>query len=1122
MEDRYLDGLPEGQRERLARVNRPGLAALRDHLAGGEAIAFLGAGVSAPLYPLWQGLIKDLLDAAADHLSEDAQATCRALASQSPDAVVELIRRDLGAAEYREVLREAFRVRRDPLTGRTWTSAHELVVRCNFAGVVTTNYDSGIANARMAIRPSVSGTGFASWTDDDALDRWRTRDVLQGGELPILYAHGHHNQPTSMVLSTTEYRRAYRGKLGKVLATLIDGGHLVWVGFSFADQRIKSIIQSVLDAAGTELEPDTHARHVAVMPWDPTTEGREHAPEVLKDLARIELGCRVVLYPVLDGDHSALTTLLAGLTDPRFTPAVPEPQDPHRAAEAASARPPALGPASLPGGENGRLIVRWAHGGERNTDFTGREEELGRLTRWAQDPDVSLIGVTAWGGAGKTATVTEWLYRQDAGGRDGARGVFAWSFYEDPSVDNWAEALLAWAATNFGHRPEREALSAKVLDLVRQVPLVLFLDGVEILQEGQDGTVFGHLLDGVLRSILTGLCQIEHNGLVVLTSRFPFADLENFDGDRARMLDVPPFTPAEGALLLRTLGASWLPEQQLTDLVEAVDGHVLAVAALAAAVRERPPTPDLVDLREELEAAGRTDRRVLRVLGFYAERLSHADKQLVAIVSLFQRPKRTATILALGGNENLGAPLRGWTPEDVESAVRQRLSGLLTWHSDATVSAHPLVRTAFRPMVLTDRSATLASDLSLEDLPDGPVASQAEALRLIEVIELLLDVGLARDADELYRSRTKNGYVWMRLPAARLGQRCASAFVMSGQRRSYLPGNMLGFYLNEAGLFAMHAGDMTQGVPLLRKAATVYQTQGAYTAKSITLRNLSRSLVMVGEAEKARAAADEALEAIKDINRPEQLRNALSCLAAALDLGGATAAAEGCFTKANRIQQQADERHLYSVDGIWWSDFLLRTARTAASRRLAEANHKICLSQGWNADLARCCRALAGCDLAEGLHEAAMERLETAIDIFRDGDYLVEYAATLPLLAECHRRAGNPDTAEQLCGDVIKTLTIPRGLVPAQARALVVRALARADMSLARDDAGLLARARDDAEHALRLATVHTRLPWAELDALSALARLDRIEGVDRGFSWKAARKRDFLIQADLNPEVVR
>ena len=89
----YLARLPVDQRAGLERVNAPGSAALRSYLESGEAVAFLGAGVSAPLYPLWAGLIGELLDAAAARLGEAEAATCRALAGSAPEEVVEIVRR---------------------------------------------------------------------------------------------------------------------------------------------------------------------------------------------------------------------------------------------------------------------------------------------------------------------------------------------------------------------------------------------------------------------------------------------------------------------------------------------------------------------------------------------------------------------------------------------------------------------------------------------------------------------------------------------------------------------------------------------------------------------------------------------------------------------------------------------------------------------------------------------------------------------------------------------------------------------------------------------------------------------------------------------------------------------
>ena len=115
------------------------------------------------------------------------------------------------------------------------------------------------------------------------------------------------------------------------------------------------------------------------------------------------------------------------------------------------------------------------------------------------------------------------------------------------------------------------------------------LDGLEVVQERPAGGGFGRLLDGTLREVLAGACQLRHGGLVLLTSRFPFADLEGFDGSSARMLEVPPFTPAEGAALLAAGGGGWLPEDQRQDLVRAVDGHALATGVLAGLLAEHLP-----------------------------------------------------------------------------------------------------------------------------------------------------------------------------------------------------------------------------------------------------------------------------------------------------------------------------------------------------------------------------------------------------------------------------------------------------------------------------------------------------------------------------------------------------
>ena len=548
--DAYLDALDPTSRATLAAVNRAGLKRLHEGLTTREAIAFVGAGASTPLYPLWDGVIGELVDAAADRLDDAEAATLRALAKTSPDAVVEVVRQQLRPEVYVEMLRELFRIRRDRASRRSWTATHELVARCDFRAVVTTNYDPGIVDARMRVRPDASATGHVTWADETAMDRWRSGDAFDGRDvLPVLYAHGHHNRPEDIVLATTDYRRAYAGKLARVLGELVIAGRLVWIGFSFADQRIAAILREVGETAGTRIAPGMAPRHVAIMPWDPDPRDGSEAsdPAVLQRLCAIQYGADVVLYPAPAQDHATLGVLLASLADPRF-PAV-----------AAAPAAPVAAPVAAPRART--PAVRWVHGGEPVEPFTGRADELAKLHRWAADPDVRLVGVTAWGGAGKTALVTEWLARRNGmAARPGVRGLFAWSFYEDVSEDAWAEQLLAWAKAELGIDVVGERLGERVLGLVAEIPLVLVLDGLERVQEGPGGSGYGRLLGGVLRTVLTGMCRIRHDSIAILTSRFVFADLERFDGTAARMLDVPPLTAAEGSEALERAGGGWLPD----------------------------------------------------------------------------------------------------------------------------------------------------------------------------------------------------------------------------------------------------------------------------------------------------------------------------------------------------------------------------------------------------------------------------------------------------------------------------------------------------------------------------------------------------------------------------------
>ena len=98
-----------------------------------------------------------------------------------------------------------------------------------------------------------------------------------------------------------------------------------------------------------------------------------------------------------------------------------------------------------------------------------------------------------------------------------------------------------------------------------------------------------------------------------------------------------------------------------------MDGHALAVAALGGVLADRPPTADLEALRAELAAAATTNARVAKVLRFYADRLSEADRYLVAAVALFAHPVTPDAVLTVAGHATFGGRLEDWTAQQVEA-----------------------------------------------------------------------------------------------------------------------------------------------------------------------------------------------------------------------------------------------------------------------------------------------------------------------------------------------------------------------------------------------------------------------------------------------------------------------
>ncbi len=1005
--------------------NMPVYQRVRELLDARQAIAFAGAGVSAPLYPLWPGLLKSLAHAPVEGglaTSADEEYWLRT-AGNRPLQMASQIHQKLTDAHYYPFLYETFKDR-----APYFTPAHDALIRCNFKAWITTNYDQGLVEARRTRRPDIRDTSFAIWNQPAEIERWLSGDRFGAGSGPILFAHGHFADAPNIVLDQESYRRAYATPIyRRFYEDLWYREHLIFAGFSFNDVTLTAIADEIVGRFTYAGPP----RHVAILALsEPYNDGmrREYLETFHAD---------VLFYPAPAGDHSALVVLLESLALP---PTAPVPV----------AAPPA--PAV-------KVRQRFVHETTEDEKFTGRLDMLERLDAWAADPTVRLIGISALGGLGKTALLGKWL-------RSGAhrrQAVFFWSFYRERDTAAMLKALSEFAQLG--------------------ASLAIALDGLEVIQESPGTAGYGKLLDPMLAEALHQHCRARDGNLVLLTSRFPFPDLTPYLGRGLRSLPLASLADSEGAALLESLGVGGRVADR-ADVSHRLDGHPLALRIFA---RSMPPEcgGDPTRLWTLIFGDGdhTLEEKVQHLLEFYDRRLPEAHRHALGLLALFRAPVGVKTLDPLWEKlMHAPAPL----DRTLEFLHREHL---LTDDpgpgGERRYACHPILRDHFRRRMMgTEGFAHDAAGL-LGEAPDAAKARSVEAIMpVITAIELLLDCGDLKGADDLYRSRLENGLVLEYVAAPHWGMELTRWFVRDEERRqrlkTQLSARLLSFYLNWVGMFAHFAGEPETAILYYAASEALDRNADDRVNLSIDLGNLAMVETSLGRLGDAVRHGAESLENAVLAEDGQQTRSSHVWMAAAASLRGGVETAGKAFTEANTIENRIhpDGADLYSTRGIWWAEHLLRTGQINRARELTDRNRQICERNSWRDDVARSEWILGWLDVIGNDCRSAHFHLDQAEATFTLGHMIQELARVHLTRSACHLGEGHLDRSLAACERSLD-LAAPRNYRLIQADSLVLRAR----IALARGDATA---ARNDAESALQLAE-NCEYAWAERDACELL-----------------------------------
>jgi serine/threonine protein kinase len=340
------------------------------------------------------------------------------------------------------------------------------------------------------------------------------------------------------------------------------------------------------------------------------------------------------------------------------------------------------------------------------SNFFGRETDIALLDEALANPQVNVVSIVAWAGAGKSTLVNQWLLRLAAEHYRSAEFVFGWSFYRQgtsgraSSADEFLDAALSWFGDSdprFGTAWEKGERLAK---LAAHPRTLLILDGLEPLQN-PPGPQEGRLRDPSLQALLCGLATF-NNGLCVITTRLAVADLVDRERNSVLRYELEQLSSEAGAQLLRALSVIG-DEEKLRSASDEFGGHCLALTLLGSYLTDAHNG----DIRCRKEIRLGHDKRQ----GFHARQVMEsyqnwlgegAALSILRMLGLFDRPadeKALEALLKPPAIRGLTEPLFNLNPAEWREILgrlrRARLLAAEDPHNPGHLDTHPLVREYF-------------------------------------------------------------------------------------------------------------------------------------------------------------------------------------------------------------------------------------------------------------------------------------------------------------------------------------------------------------------------------------------------------------------------------------------
>jgi hypothetical protein len=278
-------------------------------IESGEAIAFVGAGLSKPLYPTWSEFLQKLANKAVE-LTRKPISLGPGLSESDVLDYAEAIKRHFNDHASIDHYFAIFGTEFGPQAGRC-TEQQKKLLRLPFKGFVTTNYEESLEQAAHDCGETRRDCSVVIKPDDDHHLVTRFLLGLDDKTQPrrIAHLHGIHSETRQIIFTRSEYEHAYGTSRDgswtlhrKLLWALLATRRLVFIGTSLDDPYLNELLGMV----AADLWKWGQPIHYLVSPLDQHSIARQES-----DRARFnEYGISVVYFENFDGTYRGLDQLI--------------------------------------------------------------------------------------------------------------------------------------------------------------------------------------------------------------------------------------------------------------------------------------------------------------------------------------------------------------------------------------------------------------------------------------------------------------------------------------------------------------------------------------------------------------------------------------------------------------------------------------------------------------------------------------------------------------------------------------------------------------------------------------------------------------------------------------------